>query len=34
MDRAAAQAIDTTTPGGLLVFRIFGALGQLERDLV
>ena len=28
------EAIDTTTPGGRLVFHIFGALGQFERDLI
>ena len=25
---------DTTTPGGRLVFHLFGALGQFERDLI
>ena len=28
------EAIDTTTPGGRLVFQIFGALNQFERDLI
>ena len=28
------EATDTTTPGGRLVFHIFGALGQFERDLI
>ena len=28
------EAIDTTTPGGRLVFHLFGALGQLEHDLI
>jgi DNA invertase Pin-like site-specific DNA recombinase len=28
------EAIDTTTPGGRLVFHLFGALGQFERDLI
>jgi DNA invertase Pin-like site-specific DNA recombinase len=28
------SAIDTTTPGGRLIFHIFGALGQFERDLI
>ena len=32
--RSLTEAIDTTTPGGRLVFHIFGALGQFERDLV
>ena len=27
------EAIDTTTPGGRLVFHLFGALGQFEGDL-
>jgi DNA invertase Pin-like site-specific DNA recombinase len=28
------EGIDTTTPGGRLVFHVFGALGQFERDLI
>jgi len=28
------EAIDTTTPGGRLIFHVFGALGQFERDLI
>jgi DNA invertase Pin-like site-specific DNA recombinase len=32
--RSIAEAIDTTTPGGRLVFHLFGALGQFERDLI
>jgi len=32
--RSLTEAIDTTTPGGWLVFHIFGALGQFERDLI
>jgi DNA invertase Pin-like site-specific DNA recombinase len=28
------EAIDTTTSGGRLIFHIFGALGQFERDLI
>ena len=32
--RYLTEAIDTTTPGGRLVFHIFGALGQFERDLI
>jgi DNA invertase Pin-like site-specific DNA recombinase len=31
--RSLTEAIDTTTPGGRLIFHIFGALGQFERDL-
>ena len=32
--RSLTEAIDTTTPGGRLVFHVFGALGQFERDLI
>jgi DNA invertase Pin-like site-specific DNA recombinase len=32
--RSLAEAVDTTTPGGRLVFHVFGALGQFERDLI
>ena len=32
--RSLTEAIDTTTLGGRLVFHIFGALGQFERDLI
>ena len=28
------ENIDTTTPGGRLIFHVFGALGQFERDLI
>jgi DNA invertase Pin-like site-specific DNA recombinase len=28
------EQIDTTTPGGRLIFHVFGALGQFERDLI
>lgn len=28
------EAIDTTTPGGRLIFHMFGALGEFERDLI
>ena len=28
------EGIDTTTSGGTLVFHIFGALTQFERDLI
>src|SRR3546814_7713831 len=29
-----SENIDTTTPGGMLVFNIFGSLAQFERDLI
>ena len=32
--RSLTEAIDTTTPGGRLIFHIFGALGHFERDLI
>ena len=32
--RSLTEAIDTTTPGGRLVFHLFGALGQFERDVI
>jgi len=32
--RSLTEAIDTTTPSGRLIFHIFGALGQFERDLI
>lgn len=32
--RSLTESIDTTTPGGRLVFHVFGALGQFERDLI
>ena len=32
--RSITEAIDTTTPGGRLVFHLFGALGEFERDLI
>jgi len=28
------EAIDTTTPGGGLIFHLFGALGEFGRDLI
>src|SRR5918996_310359 len=28
------QAVDTTTPGGKLVFHVFAALAEFERDLI
>ena len=32
--RSVTESIGTTTPGGRLVFHLFGALGQFERDLI
>lgn len=32
--RSLTEDIDTTTPGGRLVFHLFGALAQFERDLI
>ncbi|MFW9595320.1 MAG: recombinase family protein [Macromonas sp.] len=32
--RSLTEDMDTTTPGGRLVFHVFGALGQFERDLI
>jgi DNA invertase Pin-like site-specific DNA recombinase len=32
--RSITEAVDTTTPGGRLIFHVFGALGQFERDLI
>ncbi len=28
------ENIDTTTPGGKLIFHIFGALAEFERDII
>ncbi len=32
--QSLTEAIDTTTSGGRLIFHVFGALGQFERDLI
>ena len=32
--RSLAEAVDTTTAGGQLVFHIFGALAEFERELI
>lgn len=32
--RSLAEGIDTTTPNGRLIFRIFGALAEFERELI
>src|SRR5215207_1852250 len=31
--KSLTEQIDTTTPGGKLVFHVFGALAEFERDL-
>jgi DNA invertase Pin-like site-specific DNA recombinase len=32
--RSITESIDTSTTGGTLVFHLFGALGEFERDLI
>src|SRR4030081_3294342 len=32
--RSLQENIDTTSPGGKLIFHIFGALAEFERDLI
>ena len=32
--RSLAEAVDTTTSGGQLVFHVFGALAEFERELI
>ena len=32
--RSLTEALDTTTPGGKLVFHIFGALAEFERSII
>ena len=32
--KSLAEQIDTTTPGGKLVFHVLGALAEFERDLI
>ena len=32
--RSLTEAIDTNTPGGKLVFHIFGALAEFERSII
>jgi DNA invertase Pin-like site-specific DNA recombinase len=32
--RSLTEAIDTTSPGGKLIFHVFGALAEFERDLI
>lgn len=32
--RSLQESIDTTTPGGRLIFHVFGALAEFERELI
>lgn len=32
--KSLSESIDTTTPGGKLIFHIFAALAEFERDLI
>lgn len=32
--RSLQESIDTTTPGGKLIFHVFGSLAEFERDLI
>lgn len=32
--RSLTEAIDTSTPGGMLVFHVFGALAEFERSVI
>lgn len=32
--RSLTEQMDTTTPGGVLIFNLFAALAQFERDLI
>src|ERR1700730_5068304 len=32
--KSLTESIDTTTPGGRLIFHIFGSLAEFERDLI
>jgi DNA invertase Pin-like site-specific DNA recombinase len=32
--KSLSEQIDTTTPGGKLIFHVFGALAEFERDLI
>ncbi|MGO4602522.1 recombinase family protein [Terrabacter sp. 2YAF2] len=32
--RSVTESIDTSTPGGKLIFHVFGALAEFERDLI
>lgn len=32
--RSLRESLDTTTPGGKLVFHVFGSVAELEQDLI
>jgi DNA invertase Pin-like site-specific DNA recombinase len=32
--KSLTESMDTTTPGGILVFNVFAAMAQFERDLI
>jgi len=32
--KSLTENIDTTTPGGKLIFHVFGSLAEFERDLI
>src|SRR4029077_8594079 len=32
--KSLTESIDTTTPGGKLIFHVFGELAEFERDLI
>lgn len=32
--KSLTENMDTTTPGGILIFNVFAAMAQLERDLI
>ncbi|GMA63793.1 recombinase family protein [Alicyclobacillus fastidiosus] len=32
--RSVQESIDTTTPGGKLIFHVFGALAEFEREII
>ena len=32
--RSLTESLDTSTPGGRLIFHVFGALAEFERDLI
>jgi DNA invertase Pin-like site-specific DNA recombinase len=32
--KSLTENMDTTTPGGVLIFNVFAAMAQFERDLI